>query len=238
MRHFIFDVDGTLTPSRGKIDSEFKEYLLDLGKKEYLYAVTGSDYTKTFEQLGSTLAAFQISYNCSGNSVHVKGTEMWKSDWELPENMRKWLEGTLKNHPYKVKTGNHIEDRPGLVNFSIVGRNAMPEERANYVEYDTKTSDRIMIAKQFNKLFTKKGVHAQVAGETGLDIVPVGAGKSQILGDFDMEHEIYFFGDKCMEGGNDYDIAQTLKVWPNAKVIQVMNWQDTFNCLQSIINEV
>ena len=37
---FIFDVDGTLTPSRGIIDEEFK-YQLDLTDRHYL-TVTGS----------------------------------------------------------------------------------------------------------------------------------------------------------------------------------------------------
>ena len=33
MSEFIFDVDGTLTPSRGTIDPEFKEFFMDFAKK-------------------------------------------------------------------------------------------------------------------------------------------------------------------------------------------------------------
>ena len=29
MKHYIFDVDGTLTPSRGKIDEEFSKLFFD-----------------------------------------------------------------------------------------------------------------------------------------------------------------------------------------------------------------
>lgn len=237
MRHFIFDVDGTLTPSRDKMDPEFKEWFIERGKKEFFYLVTGSNYAKTFEQLGSALLSTQICYNCSGNSVHFRGVEVYKSEWTLPDNMVKYLEGTLKQHPYSEKTGNHIEHRPGLVNFSIVGRNADKEQRAKYVTYDERTTDRAGIANRFNKLFAKHGVIAQVAGETGIDIMPVGAGKSQILADFDEKHDIYFFGDKCEKGGNDYDIAEALKLWPNGHVHHVSGWKETFEILKEIIDD-
>ena len=83
-----------------------------------------------------------------------------------------------------------------------------------------------------------KKIIANVAGETGIDIMPIGAGKSQILADFDMDHDIYFFGDRCEPGGNDYDIAEAVKMWPKGHVFHVKNWQDTFNCLQNVINGV
>ena len=47
MSEFIFDVDGTLTPSRGTIDPEFKEFFMAFAKKNNVYLVTGSDRPKT-----------------------------------------------------------------------------------------------------------------------------------------------------------------------------------------------
>ena len=35
-----------------------------------------------------------------------------------------------------MRSGKHIEERPGLVNFSVVGRNATFGERKLYIEYD------------------------------------------------------------------------------------------------------
>ena len=51
MKKFIFDVDGTLTPSRGKIDPEFSPLFWELTKSEEVYLVTGSDRQKTLEQV-------------------------------------------------------------------------------------------------------------------------------------------------------------------------------------------
>ena len=55
MNKFIFDVDGTLTPSRQTIDPEFKKFFLRFIKDNKVFLVTGSDYPKTVEQLGADI---------------------------------------------------------------------------------------------------------------------------------------------------------------------------------------
>ena len=52
MKKFIFDVDGTLTPSRKKIEHEFWAPFLIFCRHHDVYLVTGSDRQKTLEQLG------------------------------------------------------------------------------------------------------------------------------------------------------------------------------------------
>ena len=55
MKKYIFDVDGTLTPSRQVIESDFLSYLLAFASNCQMYIVTGSDKDKTIEQLGEEL---------------------------------------------------------------------------------------------------------------------------------------------------------------------------------------
>ena len=55
MRKFIFDVDGTLTPSRGKIHDDFFPYMMHFSCKYDVYLVTGSDRQKTIDQIGEEL---------------------------------------------------------------------------------------------------------------------------------------------------------------------------------------
>ena len=86
---------------------------------------------------------------------------------------------------------------------------------------------RSNIAKEFNKKFGKE-VRATVAGETGLDITPVGKGKAQILKW--LKGPITFFGDKTMEGGNDYDLAAALEF---KNVNQVDDWRHTWKILSN-----
>ena len=55
MVNYMFDIDGTLTPSRLPIDKNFESFFKQwlLNKKTYL--VTGSDKDKTIEQVGEKI---------------------------------------------------------------------------------------------------------------------------------------------------------------------------------------
>lgn len=235
MNKFIFDVDGTLTPSRGAIDPSFLRFMLKFCKTHDVYLATGSDAPKTIEQIGKGLfESVARSYNCSGNSVWEKGANTYNNDWKLPERPWKYLESVLMYSRFAPKTGWHFDERPGLLNFSIVGRRATPHQREAYVKHDIKYKDRETIAKEFNTEFSDEfNVVAQVAGETGLDIMPIGKGKQQILDDFRQDDNIVFFGDKCDPGGNDYDIAEAVKE-RNGVVYHVKDWEETWDRLKSL----
>ena len=230
MNKFIFDVDGTLTPSRGVIAPQFKEFFLEFARVNNTYLVTGSDYSKTLEQLGSDICdSVKCIYNCSGNDVWIKGKNVKTTDWTLPDQPRQWLLEKLDTSRFVLRTGNHIEDRPGSVNFSIVGRNATLKERQLYVAWDTESEERHKLATEFNYLF--HDLEARVGGETGLDIYPRGKDKSQVMSDFNNNDKVYFFGDKVNPGGNDYPLANAIEKRGNGMAIGVKDWQDTFERL-------
>jgi phosphomannomutase len=228
MNKFIFDVDGTLTPSRKGMDGEFQGYFLDFCYANEVYLVTGSDYPKTLEQVGPDVCeAVTRIYNCNGNDVWEKGVNIRTNDWIISEEVHEWLANKLTESAYTVRTGLHFEHRPGLVNFSIVGRNADNEQRAEYVVYDELSDERNIIAKGFNLKFPD--LQATVGGETGIDISPIGFDKSQIVEDFDEEDTLYFVGDRMDPDGNDYPLSLEVDV---AK--PVTRWQETFEYLQSL----
>ena len=237
MTAYIFDVDGTLTPSRGRIDPEFGAWFVDFARNHSVYLCTGSDRDKTMEQVGELVYnTCQTVYQCSGNDVWVGDTNIRKNDWRLPDEMWSFLENELYRSTWKQYTGNHFDERPGLINFSILGRNAMDHQRKYYIEHDQRTGEREAIAKAFNDRYLRNRVQAQVAGETGLDIMPVGAGKEQVLNDFMPQTVIKFFGDKTMPGGNDHDIAQAVIGWnADSNALQVKDWQQTWSFLRAMV---
>jgi len=219
LRKFIFDVDGTLTPSRAKIDLQFEKWFWGFIQTNKTWLVTGSDYPKTLEQLGKDICEEVVTvYNCSGNETRFKGKIVNASSWTLPDGVRHWLEMELIRSPFQPQTGNHIEERRGCVNFSIVGRNATPEQRERYVKYDKINNERLHISRTFNYVFGSEStcLTAQIGGETGLDIYPIGRDKAQIIQDFSIDDEIYFFGDKMEISGNDWPLANTPTAYPKA----------------------
>lgn len=223
---FIFDVDGTLTPSRQPIDKRFAVWFRDFCNSNEVYLVTGSDRPKTIEQIGETIYnKCQRVYNCNGNDVWEKDVNVRTNDWVLPEDAHEWLSIQLTESDFKIRTGLHFEHRPGMVNFSVVGRNANNEQRADYFKYDTLTNERNIIAKNFNFLFPN--IKATVGGETGIDISPVATDKAQIIKDFGPQDKTYFFGDRMDEDGNDYPLAQVVSASRS-----VMNWSQTKEYLE------
>ena len=227
MNRWIFDVDGTLTPSRGQIDGQFKAHFMNLAIHNNFYLATGSDKEKTIEQIGDDLFSMAKKvYNCSGNDVYEGNNNLYQSKWKISESLEALLNKCLDKSKYPTKTGLHIEQRTGMVNFSVVGRNADHTQRKDYFNFDNQTGEREFIAKLINK--ADKSVTAQVAGETGIDIYERNKDKGQILRDFTKEDKVFFFGDKMDEGGNDYPLARKNTLGYN---IKVKNWEDTYSRL-------
>jgi phosphomannomutase len=231
MNKFIFDVDGTLTPSRGSINEEFKTFFNEFAQTNSVYLVTGSDKPKTIEQIGEdTYNLCKRVYQCSGCDVWEGNNNIRTSDWTLPDLARTFLVSCEYESDFSLRTGNHIEQRKGMVNFSVVGRNASLYERKQYVAFEEQNGERRKIADAFNMMFPD--LQATVGGETGIDIAPCGSDKSQILVDFTEDDTIHFFGDAMFEGGNDKPLADALQEHQLGVSHQVRDWRDTWEKLK------
>ena len=242
---YIFDVDGTLTPSRAKMDQKFAEFFVKFVMKHECYLITGSNREKTLEQIPEEIYNLCVKvYQCSGNHVFRANEEIYKNDWILPDPHHRWLLNELHESSFFSKTGEHFDQRIGLLNFSILGRRGGLEGRAMYKRWDEVEKERENIAKRFNERWYAQEwwdidadlVIATVAGDTGIDITPHMKGKEQIVKNFNAP-DVTYFGDKTMQGGNDHSIAS--KIEREGGTVQAVNsWEDTFSCLQKIQNVV
>lgn len=231
MAKYIFDVDGTLTPSRQSIDVEFRNWFEHFATHNSVYIVTGSDREKTLEQLGKTIYNLAHTvYQCSGNDVWQQSTNIRSTDLKLPEEIVSTLYEIVDSSKFSFKLGKHLEERQGLANFSVIGRGANSRERFAYKMWDEQVEERADIVKELTLRFPK--YKFQVAGEIGIDITK--HGKEQILSDFDSNSELFFFGDKCQPGGNDYDISEAIKQRPFGRVIEVKDWEHTWMMLKRL----
>ena len=150
----------------------------------------------------------------------------------MPVTARNWLDEKLEQSEFVLRTGNHIEERPGMVNFSIVGRNATMGERKLYVEYDTKLNERNTITEMFNESFPE--LDAKAGGETGIDIGPKGSDKSQVIKFIDDE-ELVFFGDRMDPLGNDYPLSKIILDNSLGKCYNVKDYNETWELLKQYV---
>ena len=231
MKKFIFDVDGTLTDSRQQIDLSFEVYMIKFCCQYDVYLVTGSDRAKTVEQVG--LDIYNRSkrvYNCSGADVYEKDHNVYKSDWKPSRKLINFLSDELDYSTFPHKTGNHIEHRPGGINFSILGRGEdSMKYRKEYVKWDINTTERILMSDRIKSEFPDLNI--QIGGQTGLDISD--SDKSQILRDFNSEDELVFFGDMMKEGQNDYPLAVAVDKRGGTNHT-VGSWQETYKKLKDL----
>ena len=229
---YIFDVDGTLTPSRKKIEHEFWAPFLIFCRHHDVYLVTGSDRQKTLEQLGLDICyTAKRVYNCSGSDVYEKNKNVYRDNWDLPKDIERFLLDELDYSQFPLRNGNHIEIRPGGVNFSILGRDEDPMlGREEYIKWDKERLEREDIADRLRNHFPELNV--QVGGQTGLDIS--NKDKSQILRDFSKEDDIHFFGDMMEKGQNDYPLAMGIVNNMMGTAYNVSDWKETRTLLEGM----
>jgi len=231
-KKFIFDVDGTLTPSRQEIDPDFEKYMIEFSNENDVYLVTGSNREKTIEQIGDTLfhAAKRV-YNCSGSDVYEGDLNVYRDEWDVPEDVEEFLMDELHHSKFPIRTGTHVEKRPGGINFSVLGRGqgVVLEERDEYVKWDRTHHERKNMAIKIKNRFPD--LEVQVGGQTGLDISPLGRNKGQILRDFSKEDFIYFYGDMMDEGQNDFPLANAIREKELGFTYHVHSFQHTWDIL-------
>jgi len=143
----------------------------------------------------------------------------------LPWDVERFLYDELDYSVFPYRNGNHIERRPGGINFSILGRHKDPSlGRKEYIKWDKERLEREDIADRIRRSFP--GLTVVLGGQTGLDIGPYGSDKSQILRDFSKEDEIHFFGDMMREGENDYSLAKAVRDM-GGYAHSVKDWKET-----------
>ena len=244
---FLFDVDGTLTPPKSKMDKGFSKQFLKWMSSREVYIVSGGTFVRIIDQVGSEILN-KVSgvFACMGNIFHQRAeaiNETGYSEWETiyenkfkpPRNLYKDLEKIVKESEFPIKAGNHYEERAGMVNFSIVGRAATPDQREKYEQYDPLHRERERIVEELKEEYPR--LDFVIGGAVSIDIFNVGNDKSQIVERYFKEalegNQILFVGDRIPFPGNDCAIATALRQHPNGSAYEVESWQDTAELLKT-----
>ena len=232
--NYVFDIDGTLTPSRLPMDKDFEKFFLDWMKDKKVYFVTGSDKDKTIEQIGERvwLRATKCYQSC-GNAIYENGCLITQKDFELTNPLKSLLDEFMLWSEWEERYPQNIEQRIGLINFSTIGRDCPQEARDRYGEWDKKIKERDVFCETIEKKFPE--LEATVGGQISIDIYPKGQNKAQVLDD--LTGPITFFGDKCQPGGNDYPLVERLNKLNeennlSVTIYEIKNYKKTWDILK------
>lgn len=229
----LFDMDGTLTAPRGPVEPKVVQALKRLTKYVRVGIITGSDYDYVLQQMS---AAFEIGgvpvdkidiLPCNGTKKYVS---TGSGCFELQSSVSMIEEIGEQNHILLLRrclayqqiimsmyedlpyTGTFLQYRGSLLNWCPIGRDATAHERDAWNFIDNKYNVRKYYAEAITHICSMKDVKVTVAlgGSTSLDIYPTGWDKTYGLTHYP-NHDIWFVGDRCEEGGNDWHIYEALK---------------------------
>lgn len=217
---FLFDVDGTLTPSRQKATPEIMEFLRDLREKALIGFVGGSDLAKQKEQLGDEcVQLFDFCFPENGLHFIKNGQEISSESYlhyvgeETHVKLVNKAMEVMSKIDLPFKRGSFIELRNSMVNISPVGRTCLNEERPAFCKYNEEHQIMKGIVAALQPEFPQ--LTFSIGGQISIDVFPNGWNKTYCLNHINKEEEIetiYFFGDRTHEGGNDYEIANHAQV--------------------------
>jgi HAD superfamily hydrolase (TIGR01484 family) len=212
----VFDLDGTLAPSKSSLAPETAGLLRDLMGIIRVAVISGGAWAQFEKQLltdlpqDSYLANLSLLPTCGTKMFQYNGkwTELYSEDL-TPEQKRKIIDSLDKaagEAGYRAEKiwGKVVEDRGSQVTFSALGQQAPLVEKERW---DPDFSKRKKITAILETLIPEFSV--RMGGATSIDVTKPGIDKAYGIGKLrDTLHlslkEMVYIGDALFPGGNDY----------------------------------
>ncbi|KAL8576703.1 Phosphomannomutase 1 [Nucella lapillus] len=214
----LFDVDGTLTNPRQKIDAATEDFMMKLKGRVLIGLVGGSDLVKIAEQMGGDDVHTKYDYVFAENGLNAfkDGKLIAKQNIQQfigDEILQKLINFALRHMSGLVlpcKRGTFVEFRNGMINLCPVGRSCSQEERIQFTEFDKEHNIRQKFVEALRKEFPDAGLEFAIGGQISIDVYPRNWDKRFCLQFLEKDNiqTIHFFGDKTDKGGNDHEIFE------------------------------
>ena len=251
----LFDVDGTLTEARRRIDKSMINSLRELSFNTEIGLLTGSGLEYIKEQLWPLLADQELSLNCHilpcngveyyipnpdspGNFIEIhKNCMEAKLGFETFQFIMKTimkLQSQIAESDYDISfTGHHIQNRGSTLNWSPIGRNALHGDRQQFKAMDKIYGIRKLAIHKFREIMLHHDIHdvtIKLGGDTSFDIYPRGWDKRYALKHFpETNWDVFFVGDRCHPDGNDYEIYDHLS--PQGRSFETSGPEETIEII-------
>ena len=216
----VFDLDGTLAPSKSSLAPETAALLRDLLIIIKVAVISGGSWAQFEKQLLTDLPPQSLLVNLS--LLPTCGTKFFQynGEWKelysedlTPEQKRKIIDSldqaaTEAGYRADRVWGDVIEDRGSQVTFSALGQQAPLEEKE---KWDPDFAKRKKITAILENLIPEFSV--RMGGATSIDVTKPGIDKAYGIRKLrDTLHislkEMVYIGDALFPGGNDYPDEQ------------------------------
>ena len=210
-----FDLDGTLTQHKTKLDEKNRDVLDKLKMTGYKLIMVGAGQCmRIFNQMDG----YPIDIIGNYGLQHSRYNEATKTldtvyDITLPcdrESVYRRVSAMREKYGFTEYTGESVEFHPsGCVTFAILGTKAKAEDK---LAFDPDRSKRRKIYDDVVKNFSEYTVF--VGGSSSFDMAPNPYNKYYALDKYCKEHgyahdEVVFVGDDYGTGGNDESVYKS-----------------------------
>jgi phosphomannomutase len=248
-----FDLDGTLAPSKSALPDRMGAALRGLLEKYQVCVISGGKFEQFEKQLlanlktdSKRLAKLHIMPTCGTRYYRYNpNTSEWRKVYaeDFNENEKKKIIEEVKKAAAKLGMeekkvyGEVIEDRGSQISWSALGQDIVDELGEDGVrlkeEWDPDNKRKLKMVEYLTPLLDEFEVRA--GGTTTIDITKKGIDKAygmskimEILGV--SKGDIFFIGDKIIEGGNDYPVKAM-----GIDTLQISHWQETALAVEAMV---
>jgi len=212
----VFDLDGTLAPSKSSLSLQTAGLLRDLLNIIKVAVISGGAWAQFEKQLltdlpkDSFLANLSLLPTCGTKFFRYNGewTELYSEDLtaEQKKKIIDSLEKAAEEAGYQAERvwGDVIEDRGSQVTYSGLGQQAPLAEKE---EWDADFAKRKKITSILETLIPEFSI--RMGGATSIDVTKPGIDKAYGIGKLRQTlhvslKEMICIGDALFPGGNDY----------------------------------
>lgn len=211
-KHYIFDMDGTITHSRQTIENDMAAALTLLKRMgSDVVVISGAERQRIEKQINYLDVSYVLAQSGADSPFWQKKmterdeVEVWRHVVKIQKRLIEY------NWGKGPEDERFVENRGGQITFSLTGFDCDLEVKKNF-DPDNRRRQSILTEVPFHSL----NLECRISGSTGFDYTYKDSNKGKNLErllkklNWDKDHCIYF-GDKLMKGGGDETVVGVMK---------------------------